>query len=451
MAAELSRLISHNLPGITPLKNGLKQNSMRKDYGKVIISLENCLLPSERLDSTPSSKDGLDHEIEMDLRIYGCDLIQTAGILLRLPQVAMATGQVLFQRFYYSKSFVRHPMEVTAMGCVCLASKIEEAPRRIRDVISVFHHIKQIRAGKDISPVILDQNYINLKNQVIKAERRVLKELGFCVHVKHPHKIIITYLQQLGILGSKESRGRDRELLQLAWNYMNDSLRTDVFLRYSPETIACAVIYLAARDVKQPLPKNPSWYLIYDCNESDLKDICLRILKLYKRHKIDPDRLERVVTNLQKAYAEAKQRSRGMLAANSKQGTSIKMNGEGSGESYSPILKREKREDVYKRRRSRSLDRRRRSFSRDESESPRRGHKKRRSRSSSEPRLSSDKELSRRHGDRRHKEKKRGKENEKSYSRSLSPSEKKSHKHRSRRGSSRRSRKERRHRDERKR
>jgi len=38
---------------------------------------------------------------------------------------------------------------------------------------------------------MLDQNYINLKNQVIKAERRVLKELGFCVHVKHPHKVFL--------------------------------------------------------------------------------------------------------------------------------------------------------------------------------------------------------------------------------------------------------------------
>lgn len=35
-------------------------------------------------------------------------------------------------------------MEATAMGCVCLASKIEEAPRRIRDVVNVFHHIKQV-------------------------------------------------------------------------------------------------------------------------------------------------------------------------------------------------------------------------------------------------------------------------------------------------------------------
>ena len=37
--------------------------------------------------------------------------------------------------------------------------------------------------------MILDGAYIALKNQVIKAERRILKELGFCVHVKHPHKV----------------------------------------------------------------------------------------------------------------------------------------------------------------------------------------------------------------------------------------------------------------------
>ena len=35
----------------------------------------------------------------------------------------------------------------------------------------------------------VDENYTNIKNQVIKAERRLLKELGFCVQVKHPHKV----------------------------------------------------------------------------------------------------------------------------------------------------------------------------------------------------------------------------------------------------------------------
>lgn len=124
------------------------------------------------------------------VRIY---IYNIFGILLPpiTHQVAMATGQVLFQRFYYSKSFVRHGMETTAMSCVCLASKIEEAPRRIRDVINVFAHIKQVRAQRPIQPMILDAVYISLKTQIIKAERRVLKELGFCVHVKHPHKVCV--------------------------------------------------------------------------------------------------------------------------------------------------------------------------------------------------------------------------------------------------------------------
>ncbi|KHJ47315.1 hypothetical protein D918_02175 [Trichuris suis] len=39
------------------------------------------------------------------------------------------------------------------------------------------------------SPMPLDHRYVTLKNEVIKAERRVLKELGFCVHIKHPHKV----------------------------------------------------------------------------------------------------------------------------------------------------------------------------------------------------------------------------------------------------------------------
>lgn len=58
-----------------------------KAYGKILLTLQNCLLPEEKLVSTPSHLDGLDAETETELRILGCELIQTAGILLKLPQV----------------------------------------------------------------------------------------------------------------------------------------------------------------------------------------------------------------------------------------------------------------------------------------------------------------------------------------------------------------------------
>lgn len=279
------------------------QSQQQRSYGKIVLTLENCLLPETKLDLTPSQVDGLDRETEIDLRILGCELIQTAGILLKLPQVAMATGQVLFQRFFYSKSFVRHSMEATAMSCVCLASKIEEAPRRIRDVINVFHHIKQVRGQKPLIPMILDQHYINLKSQVIKAERRVLKELGFCVHVKHPHKLIVMYLKYLEL-------EKHQNMMQMAWNFMNDSFRTDVFVRYQPETIACACIYLTARKLNIPLPNNPSWFLIFRVSEDDMLDVCYRIMTLYKRSKPNAETLEEAVDSLKKKYQDQKKKDR---------------------------------------------------------------------------------------------------------------------------------------------
>jgi len=60
-----------------------------KQPTKVLLTLSNVLLPKEKLTSTPSMIDGLDLETEVDLRIVGCEWIQTAGILLKLPQVRL--------------------------------------------------------------------------------------------------------------------------------------------------------------------------------------------------------------------------------------------------------------------------------------------------------------------------------------------------------------------------
>jgi hypothetical protein len=59
-----------------------------RTYGKIVLTLENVLLDIKKLDEiSPSQVDGLDKETETDLRILGCELIQTAGYLLKLPQV----------------------------------------------------------------------------------------------------------------------------------------------------------------------------------------------------------------------------------------------------------------------------------------------------------------------------------------------------------------------------
>ena len=59
----------------------------KRDFSRVILTLENVLIPEEKLSPSPSVQDGLDMDTETDLRILGCELIQTSGILLKLPQV----------------------------------------------------------------------------------------------------------------------------------------------------------------------------------------------------------------------------------------------------------------------------------------------------------------------------------------------------------------------------
>ncbi|XP_076001645.1 cyclin-L1a isoform X2 [Genypterus blacodes] len=161
--------------------------------------------------------------------------------------------------------------------------------------------------GDDRNPssLILDQNYINTKNQVIKAERRILKELGFCVHVKHPHKIIVMYLQVLEC-------EKNQTLVQTAWNYMNDSLRTNVFVRFQAETIACACIYLAARALQIPLPSKPHWYLLFGASEEEIKEICVTTLRLYTRKKPNYDQLEKEVERRKVFLADAKLKAKGL-------------------------------------------------------------------------------------------------------------------------------------------
>ena len=69
-------------------------------YSRVELYLENIILPGDKISPSPSEKDGLDSQSEYDLRFIGCELIQTAGILLKLPQVCPAIEKCLI--FLYS-------------------------------------------------------------------------------------------------------------------------------------------------------------------------------------------------------------------------------------------------------------------------------------------------------------------------------------------------------------
>lgn len=60
--------------------------SLLYDYLSTMIytTIDTFYLTDEQLENTPSRRDGIDEATETTLRIYGCDLIQESGILLKL-------------------------------------------------------------------------------------------------------------------------------------------------------------------------------------------------------------------------------------------------------------------------------------------------------------------------------------------------------------------------------
>lgn len=87
----------------------------------IYCNLDNFHVSKEDLKNSPSRYDGVSEEADIELRNFGTTLIQEGGTLLDVPQVVMATGQVLFHRFYCKKSMAKYDVEVRRCHMVSTA------------------------------------------------------------------------------------------------------------------------------------------------------------------------------------------------------------------------------------------------------------------------------------------------------------------------------------------
>ncbi|KAJ1951520.1 hypothetical protein EC988_004022 [Linderina pennispora] len=241
------------------------------------LSLKNPLLTPSQILQSPSQERGMTRELESDMRAYGCHLIESSGIVLRVPQVVMASAQIMFQRFYYLASFTEFSLRSTVLGALFLACKVEENPQTVRNIINVVDIIiKRDRGYPEIVTDGYDSEYYDLKNEMIIGEMQVLRMLGFNVQVELPYGLLVNYMQSLDL--SSHPR-----VPQLAWNYLNDLLRTPIYVCFQPDTIACGAIYMAAYECNLQLPMSPPWWIIFDANGEDVVQVAKAIKALYQR------------------------------------------------------------------------------------------------------------------------------------------------------------------------
>lgn len=231
----------------------------------------------ERLVSrTPSRLNGVDFDTECRYRREGCRFIMDMGNKLGLRYDTMATGVMYFHRFYMKQSFKTFPRWVTACACLFLAGKVEETPKKCRDIIKVAKNI------------LSDHHFQlfgeNPREEVMMYERVLLQTIKFDLQVDHPYAILLKIGKLL-----KGDKGKVQKLVQMAWTFVNDSLSTNLCLRRRPEILAIAHLNLAGKlasfDLKSctDSPPNKPWWLVFnkDCQETVIEEICDEMLELY--------------------------------------------------------------------------------------------------------------------------------------------------------------------------
>lgn len=232
------------------------------------------------LKNTPSIKnDGIDYQTECRYRKEGARFIVQLGATLQLGHNTVATGVVYFHRFYMFQSFRTFPRYVTACCCLFLAGKVEETPKKCRDIIKVARQL------------LADDKYLSFgedpKEEVMTLERILLQTIKFDLQVEHPYSFLVKYAKCL-----KGENAKLQKMVQMAWNFVNDSLSTTVCLQWEPEIIAVALIYLASKLSKFTVtdwvgrkPEQGKWWdmFVQDVTMDILEDICHQVLDLYQQ------------------------------------------------------------------------------------------------------------------------------------------------------------------------
>ncbi|KAG8449134.1 hypothetical protein GDO86_015983 [Hymenochirus boettgeri] len=229
---------------------------------------------------TPSQLEGLDPATEARYRREGARFIFDVGTRLGLHYDTLATGIIYFHRFYMFHSFKQFPRYVTGACCLFLAGKVEETPKKCKDIIKTARSL--------LNDVQFGQFGDDPKEEVMVLERILLQTIKFDLQVEHPYQFLLRYAKQL-----KGDKNKIQKLVQMAWTFVNDSLCTTLSLQWEPEIIAVAVMYLAGRLCKFEIqewtskPLYRRWWeqFVQDVPVDVLEDICHQILDLYSQGK----------------------------------------------------------------------------------------------------------------------------------------------------------------------
>ena len=241
--------------------------------------------PSE-LKRTPSILDGMPFAQEQANRSKGVNFVTQVGILLKLPQLTLATASVYLHRFFTRHSMVDLPNRPgfhhysVAATALFLASKVEENCRKMKELVVACCRVAQ----KQPNLVVDEQSkeYWKWRDTILHNEDFLLEALCFDLEIEQPYRILYDFLCYY--------KGQEnKHLRNTSWAFLNDSHVTRMCLLFSPRTIAGAAFYAGARWAETSFPDDSEGRPWWDHLELDIfaiQQACSLMAEVYENSSL---------------------------------------------------------------------------------------------------------------------------------------------------------------------
>lgn len=137
-----------------------------------------------------------------------------------------------------------------AACCLFLAGKVEETPKKCRDIVraaKLYHENLATQESKSVQERLYLKKLAESFNEdtikdIMTYEKILLQTIKFDLQVDHPYGYLVKYAKTL-----KGNQEQIHSLVQMTWGFINDSYSTTLCLQWEPEIVAIALMYLAKK------------------------------------------------------------------------------------------------------------------------------------------------------------------------------------------------------------
>lgn len=242
----------------------------------LMVAETQWLFTEAELLRTPSILDGLAPEKERENRSKGVNFILQVGIMLKLPQITLATASVFLHRFYMRHSMQTYHYYSMAATCLFLAYKVEECVRKMRELVVACVRVAQKDPHKNVDEQ--DKEYWRWRDNILQYEDLLLEAICFDLSLDPPYKTLFDLLIQF-------EQGDNKRLRNAAWAFVNDSCLTVLCLLFPSRTIAASALYAAAKHCEVAFPddaRGRPWWEAANVEVGDIRKACNYMARIYE-------------------------------------------------------------------------------------------------------------------------------------------------------------------------